>query len=339
MKRAVVGLVLAVVVAGWCIPGEAWGQYGPFGRGAMMAGGEGAIAGNGNVTVKRPPTQLRMFLMLSGKGKTIEDAIADLKAKREKAVAHVEKLGADKKSIDRGTATVSQEDARRRRELEQMIRQRMRGGKATKAAKLPETVTVAAMLSAHWPLEAKDPETILLFVYKLQKDIKDAKLASGDEKGLSAEEAELAEEAGAEGADPFSGRFGEEQGDPNTPMFAYVAMISEADRAKAMGEAFQKAKADAVRLAAAAGVQLGPLAGVAGGTVGNTRIDFSNRYGGSNPMQELMMRQMGDPEEGENRENEAVGQDPAHVTFVVNVTATFALASGKPAEAKPAAEK
>jgi hypothetical protein len=339
MKRAVMGLVLVVVIAGWCMPGRAWGQYGRFGMGAMMGGGEGAIAGNGNVTVKRPPTQLRMFLMLSGKGKTIEDAIADLKAKREKAVAHIEKLGADKKSIDRGTAAVSQEDAQRRRQLEQMIRQRMRGGKATKAAKLPESVAVAAMLSAHWPLEAKEPEAILIFVHKLQKDIKDAKLAGGDQQGLSAEEAELAEEAGAD-AEQMMGRYGEEQGDPNTPMFAYVATISDQDRAKAMAEAFQKAKADAVRLAAAASVQLGPLASVGGGTVGNARMDYNSMpYAGNNPMREIMMRQMNVSDDGESRENEAVGQDPAHVTFVVNVTAAFAVGSAKAGDSKPAAEK
>ncbi len=332
MARTIALVALGAVLALVWLPAVAQGQF----RGGMPwmeAPTGGVVSGHGTAVVKKPPTTARMHLALSGKGKTMEEALADLKAKRAKAVAFLEKLGADKKSIEPGAPRVSREDTQRRRQLEVMIRQKMRGGKAGKAVKLPESVTVVAVLKAEWPLSAAEPEATFVAVHKLQEQIKEAKLAGGKEEGkLSPEEAELSEEMGAEMAMALS-PYGEEQADPNTPVFLYVATIPDEERQKAMAEAFRKAKADAARLAQAAGVQLGPLVGVGGlGThAGSTSYGDPFDGFGSGRMRELLMRSM-NPMEGESQEHEATGSDPGQVSFVFTVTANFALEKepGKP---------
>ncbi len=326
MTRTIVGVALGGLLAALVLPASARAQVAGLGMmPEMQAPTGGVVSGHGTVVVKKPPTMARMHLALSGKGKTIEDALADLKAKRAKAVAFLEELGADKKSIEPGTPTVSREDAQRRRELERMIRQKMRGGKGGKPVKLPETVTVVAVLTAAWPLKAADPEAAFVTVHKLQQQIKAAKLAGGKEEGkLSPEEEELAEEAGSDMEAMFS-RYGEEQTDPNAPVFDYVATIPDAERDKAMAEAFRKAKADAARLAQAAGAQLGALAGVSGAATNGSTGD-GGPYGDyrSGPLRELLMRSMSSMEQ-ETKAQEATGSDPGHVSFVFAVTANFAL--------------
>jgi uncharacterized protein YggE len=339
MRQFTAGTMLATVLALVWLPAVAQAQRrGGFGESVGMDASAGVVSGHGTVVVKRPPTLARMVMTLSGKGKTVEDALADLKAKREKAVALLEKLGADKKSIEPGPPTVSRDDSRKRHELESMIRQKMRGGKGGKAIKLPESVTLVATLSAEWPLAAADADATFATVHKLQEQIKAAKLSGGKEPGkLSPEEEELAEEMGGEAEQMFP-RYGDEQGDPSAPVFMYVAAIGDEDRDKAMAEAFQKAKADAARLAQAAGVELGALVGVSG--AGNTGpMNSGGVYEdlGSGPMRELLMRSMqsGGTEE---KEQEATGSDPGHVSFMFTVMANFALkkAGEKP---KAAAEK
>jgi len=152
MTRTIVGVALGWLLAALWLPAAARAQFDPLGMPWMQAPTGVVVSGHGMVAVKKRPTMARMHLALSGKGKTIEDALADLKAKREKAVAFLEELGADKKSIEPGTPGVSREDAQRRRELERMIRQKMCGGRGGKPVKLPETVTVLAV-TANFALE------------------------------------------------------------------------------------------------------------------------------------------------------------------------------------------
>ena len=182
------------------------------------------------------------------------------------------------------------------------------------------------MLTAEWPIAAKDPEELFLTVQGLQGKVKAAKLAGGKEaEKLSPEEEELAEEVG-----PGFGPYGEEDFDPSTPGFTYVAKISEEDRTKATAEAFQKAKADAQRIARAAGVQLGPLAALSASV--DRRFDGPGYYDGPMPSgyRQMMERFRSSPP-GESADDEAVATDPGQVAFSVSAHAAFGL--GKPQEA------
>ncbi len=313
-------ITLGALLLALLLPSAGWAQF-------EVPPARGTITGTGVATVKRQPTILRMHLMLTAKGKTAEEAVAVLKARRQAAVAELVKMGAEKKSIQVSNITVSAAENQRRRQLQMMIRQRMQaGGAAAKPPKLPEVVNLVAMLTAEWPIAAKDPEELFLTVQELQGKVKAAKLAGGKEaEKLSPEEEELAEEAG-----PGFGPYGEEDFDPSTPGFVYVAKISEEDRAKTTAEAFQKARADAQRLARAAGVQLGPLAGLSAGV--DRRFDGPGYYEGPMPSgyRQMMERFRSSPR-GDSPEDEAVATDPGQVAFSVSAHAVFELGKEKQA--------
>ena len=313
-------IALAALLAGLLLPSAAWAQFG-FPPG-------GAIMGTGTAVLKRPPTTVRMYLMLVGRGKTAAEAVAVLKARRQAATAELVKLGADQKSIQSSSISVSSAESQRRRQLQSMIRQRMQARGATaKPVKLPEIVSVAVMLTAEWPVAAKDPEELFLMSHELQAKVKAAKLGTGKEGDkLSPEEEEVAEEMKAE-MGPSFGPSGEEEFDLNTPLFSYVAKITEEERAKITAEAFAKARADAQRIAQAAGVQLGPLAGlfddasVRGGYYGPS---YYNEGPVSSTYRQMIER-FRTAAQRERVPDEAVSDDPGQVTFSVTARVMFAL--------------
>jgi uncharacterized protein YggE len=313
-------------MAGLLLPGAGWGQMPPD-----SSPGDRAITGTGMASVKRQPTILRMHLVLTAKGKTAEEAVAVLKARRQTAIAELVKLGADKKSIQPGSLSVSATENRRRQQLQAMIRQRMRqGGAAGKTPKIPESVNVAATLTADWPITVKDPEELFLTVQDLQRKVKTAKLGTGKEaEKLSPEEEELAEEMRA---DTSYSPYGEDESEPNTPMFFYVAKITEEDRSKATAEAVAKAKADAQRLAQAAGAQLGPMTGLSATAIMRS-FDPDSFPGQASPRYyRQMMNAYGMAGQQSGDENEAIAPDPSQITLTVQAMANFKF--GTPSGAK-----
>jgi uncharacterized protein YggE len=282
---------------------------------------EPSVSGSGVAVVRRPATSLRMYFTLSGKGKTIEEAMSDFKARRDNALALLEKLGADKRSISVGSPSISAAAGQRRHQLEQMIRQRMRSGGplASKAVKIPKSVDMQAVLVAQWPLEGRSPEELFLAAQQVQARVVASKLA-GDKAKLSAEEEEIVEEMEAQNGMSYGG---DDQPDPGVPSFVYVGVVAESDRQQALSEAFQKAKADAQRVARAAGADVGGLVSVSGGGSGAANVvDYNDPT--VRAYQQYMQRQSSLPENPELKEGEAIGQEPS-VTFSYNVHATFRL--------------
>ena len=76
-------------------------QFGPNYGGVSLSQGAAApgIVASGTATVQRKPTQLRLYMELVAKGKTLPEALAKLKERREAATAQLETLKADKNSI------------------------------------------------------------------------------------------------------------------------------------------------------------------------------------------------------------------------------------------------
>src|SRR5262249_10878642 len=101
-----------------------------------------------------------------------------------------------------------------------------------------------------------DPEELLLVAHSLEERIKTADLGgTKDLKQLSPQDEELAQEQADEMVD-----FGDSEAPKRgEPIFLYVSKVSEDDKAKALEQAFKKAKREATLLARAAGVELGAL--------------------------------------------------------------------------------
>jgi hypothetical protein len=191
----------------------------------------------------------------------------------------------------------------------------------------PQTVTVAATLTARWPLQTDSQEKLLLFVQGIQEKIKAADLAGAKElEKATPEEEEFEEEANQIQAPS------EESQQPGQPQFAFVAVLPKGEREKALADAFAKAKQRAAELAKAAGADLGPLLTLAGGSSNQANLalvyprQFSFDFpGGTDLMPPTSSEQSDEPPSSEEKEDETSGNDPSELKFSCRVMATFQL--------------
>jgi hypothetical protein len=310
-------------------PAAAWAQsYREFAAmSAMTQGGSRTITAGGVATVQRKPTQLRLYMQLTAKGKTLDEALAKLKDRREAATAQLETLKADKKSIVFGSPSMSDAQSGRRKQIEMVMAARMRasGKKVPKAMQAPQTVTVSATLTAQWPLEADSPEKLLVLTQKLQDKIKAADLAGSKEaEKLSPEEEEVEEEVKQMTSNRYEG---DESASAGQPQFLFVATLPKEERQKLLAEAFTKAKKQAGDLAKAAGVEIGPLVGLSGNCSGQN--SYGNEYSYDSSGRMAMLRQVMAAQQGgegaDEKEDEAIGNDPAQLRFSGYAQAMFQL--------------
>lgn len=296
---------------------------GPLTAQAQMA--ESAVTGTGAVDIKKQPDAMRVQVDLVAKGKDLKEALAKLKQRRDAATNQLVALGVDKSALtfaEPGIAT-DQSSRQRERQMEMMVRART-GGRAkkpdAKSAAAPP-VMVAQQLKADLPLKGASIEELLEKAHTLQEKIKAADLAGLKEtEKLSPQEEEQAEETKAM-EEMMMGNTGEPQ--RGEPVFLFVSKITEAERDKAMAEAFQKAKAEAQRLAKAAGAELGKLntlhATAAAGNEGYDEYDAYASRGYYRAMQQAAGR--GDSSEA----TEAIGGKIGKVGIRVSVTASFTM--------------
>ena len=282
---------------------------------AMQGAGRPAISASGTSIVQRKPTQLRLYMQLQVKGKTLDDALAKLKERREAATAQLETLKADKKSIVFGAPSVGAQQSSRRQQIEAMVmaQMRSRGKKAPKGLKVPQTVTLTCTLTAHWPLEAQSPEQLLLLTQGIQEKIKAADLSGSKEaEKLSPEEEEFEEEA-----TQMMNQYNEEAKSAGQANFVFVAILPKEEREKAMAEAFANAKKQAAELAKAAGVNIGPLVGLSGHCGGQSNFGGGfNSYDPSGRMEALQqMMSQGADENPNEKLDETIGADPGTLKF------------------------
>jgi uncharacterized protein YggE len=282
------------------------------------AAGQGTVAGSGSVEIKRPPEALRVQVDLLARGKDVKEALAKLKERREAAVAQLTGLGVPKAAVVIGEPTLSSDKTQRQQQIERMMQMR-RGGKPARP-KAEQPVFVSAPLKADLPLKAVGPEELLVAAHALQEKIKAADLGGlkDVEKPTSPQEEELAEEMGPE----FGGDEGPKRGEP---VFSFVAAVPDAERAKALADAFQKAKRDATRLARAAGAELGPV----------RTLSENQQTGGleedplAGPRRFYDMAMVGRPPvpPADDERGEAVGGQPGKVVLRVSVSVQFELKS------------
>ena len=307
-------------------PGIGRAQYAGPGEGAYdPTSARETISATGNVTLKSPPTALRLHVELLARGATLQDALDKMKLRRQAVTAQLETLAADKASVAFGAPSLSNMQTEQRRRFEAMIQERIiaRGREVPKGLQIPKSVAVSMSLKAEWPLQADTPEALLMAVESLQERIRAADLGGiQDAQAASPEEAELEEEMAAMMSD-----MGEEQIPIGQPQFLYVARISEGQRDQAMAEAFSKAKAQAAVLARAAGIQLGPLVGLSG--QGGGKFDYGeDAYSGYGyARMEYLQRVMGGfaVDESGRIPDEAVATTPESLGFLFWVHASFRI--------------
>jgi len=272
---------------------------------------EPTVTGTGAATIKRAPDVMRVQVMLQGEGKTLKDALAQLKARQESARKKLATLGAAEASVAFEDPRVAGGPGDQRAQMEQIMRSRMRGGggaarPATNPAAAPPQ-RVMTVLKADWPITAATPEERLIAGQELQDKIKKADL--GEAKVASLEEQERREELAAMNGGDEAGAA------PGEPSFSYVCKIPADERVKATAEAFKKAKAQAGEIARAAAAELGDV----------RQLSSQSASDAEQMMEYRRYRAMGMTPPASADEDEATGTDPAGVTVRVSVTAVFGI--------------
>ncbi|HSU69313.1 MAG TPA: SIMPL domain-containing protein, partial [Tepidisphaeraceae bacterium] len=203
-------------------------------------------------------------------------------------------------------------DATQQQQAQRMML--MRSGRAPGPAKNnAPAANLYTTLKAEWPLSSKTVEDLLIESQDLETKIKGADLSGTNEKLSAAEQQELAEEA--QGLNNGDG-----QPNPRDPVFLFAAKISIQDRDAARGDAFKKARADAESLARAAGGQLGSIRLLAAQATSTSNPFADPTYGGYRQRGPYMPAGPSDDDP-----LEAVGPQPAKVTYRVTVYVSFAL--------------
>jgi uncharacterized protein YggE len=280
---------------------------------------DGVVSGTGSAVIKRAPDRLRLQVDLLAKGKTLQEALGKLKDRRDAARMQLEKMGVAKDSIEFGEPKIQQASEEQQQMLEMMVRQKMGRGKKAKDKATPP-VTVSANLKAEWPLKSSNVEELLVTGHEISQKVKAADLSgSKDAEKGSAEEEELSEEMDAQ----MMNAYGQQQ-KPGTPVFIYVAKISDKERADATAEAFEKAKAQAARLAQAAGTTIGPLRNLTSNQQFPTDWEgYGSAY--SRYAYQMVRQQQMATDPSQTELTEAIGPDASAVSLQVTVSASFGL--------------
>jgi hypothetical protein len=294
----------------------------------------GVVSGNGVVVISRKPETMRVQIVLQGKGATLKDALASVKTRGDAAKKQLLALGAGKDSVKLDDARIAEPDNDRQqqqRRMQMMMMQRA-GGKTPKAgkkaAKAPDPILVSATINAEWKLDAKSADELLMTVHGLQEKIKGADMAgTKDADKLTPEQEEALEEMQAE--EMFNSYNQNEGPKPGEPVFMFVTQISDADRDKAFGDAYQKAKTEAARVARAAGVELGDLKSLSAHSASGNDNQAAYMNYNSRSYRAYQMARMAAGTSDEENSTEAIGADAGQVKFNVTVMASFDLKRGK----------
>ncbi len=325
-------LSVALCVTVFCTPASA------------APGTDATVSSSGVASLRTAPSRLRVVMALQAVGETPQAALKNLKTKREAAVAKLKALKADEGSLSFDTPRVGNSaDANSPVGLliGRTIVETTPGGirtysaptpalspnwapvmptapgRGTPVKKLPTLYTARVVLRTEWPLLAEGPERLAAAAAEIREKVRAAKLNEEQEPmNLSAEEQELLEEAkmGMTPTQPhvFPGSPG--MSSPDGPEFVYVAKFSDAQRKKALAQAFAKAKAGAADLAEAAGMKLGPIVTLSSEGAYNFNFGRMN-YGEDDGLSSL--KKLGD--------NEAVAKNMEDMEFSVVINASFRL--------------
>jgi hypothetical protein len=281
---------------------------------SQAAESDGVVTGTGMVAIKRLPQVLRGQFVVTGQAKDLPGAVSRLKEAQASASRKLVELGAAEKSIEVGPTQLGAGPADARAQYTQYMQelQRMMGqAGVAKTQARPQFTIVCSTLKAEWPLTAAGADELFVAGYALQEKIKSAGIGRKDLKKLTPEELEAAEEAGAKAG-------------AGEPVFQYLCKVSEADRAAALAEAYEKAKHDAASLARAAGSELAALRHVSSLATSPTAVDDTDQVF-KRMMSQQMMGGAPAPTPTETPAGQAGAPGPTPVELQITVTASFSI--------------
>lgn len=196
-----------------------------------------AIAASGQHSVKCLPETVQVIVELQAKGKTIDEALSNLKTIQTNALDKLQKIGIEKERVRFEDFGIDQSQDNARRQMEMMIAQRARVGQRNVAT--AESVSVKCTLFIESPLTGKTVEEILKESHTLRQKIKEANIVP--QPTMTPEEQELAEEMEGMGIGP-SAMGGTQQGFGNGPQLVYIANLPTEEYQKALMEAYKQAR-------------------------------------------------------------------------------------------------
>lgn len=282
------------------------------------------VSVTGVAVVKRPPEIMRMMVDLTAQGKTPQEALANLNAKRDASKAKALDLGASKASITASEPRVAVVSDRQR-QMEMMVRQRMRqSGRKPSKKQTEQPISLTLTFTADWPLKTSSADELLIDSETLARKIKGADIsgAAKDAETASAEDQETAEENAA-----MENNFGQQEQQPGEPRFVFLSKISKQDEDKALAQAFDDAKARATQLARASGATLGSLLSISGGASNEgSAEEFLNGNGMyDNPFARYQMMQQQALALSGAGSTDAAGPTATTVVRMFSIQASFGL--------------
>jgi len=284
---------------------------------------KGVVSGSGTVMLRRKPELLRIKVDVIAQGKTMKEALATLKDRREAIQGQLATLGAVKESVAFDQPQLNASVLQARQQMAMMIMQARMGNRSKKTAKKGAApVVVSARLMAEWPLKGTDIDALLIEINQLQDSINAADLAGKkDLEKLSGDDDEVREEL-----EGMQANFGNDpsQAQTGAVTFTLVSKILPKDHAQALAEAYQKAKANAEETARAAGAVLGPIRQLGAQIQTGSETDTTD-----NEVQAYYRLMQGNRGGGKPADTaqvmEARGTQPGEVSYRVTVSAAFDL--------------
>jgi uncharacterized protein YggE len=261
-----------------------------------------AVTGRGTVEVQKQPDVLSLQADVRTKGKTLAEALGKMKQRQDAARQALLNLGAPKESIRFGDVLPLVSPPAHLSHLPAPIQP----GAELEPAQ-PPVVVVIASLQARWSLKGLDQAQVLLLAEDLRKKVRADVLGLKEHKPLPVPPP--TGEPAAPVLKPCN--CGCESAEP---VFLYVGQLTEQEQAKALGQAFAKARQAARLLAAAAGTELGPLQTLTGGSA----LAAQGPPG-------LGVAQDRPAAEAEGLDGEVIALQPGPIAVRLSVAATFRL--------------
>ena len=301
----------------FCATMTTWAQFPQAGQpGAAPA--YPAISTSGTSTIKRLPNTIRVIIPLQCKGKTIEEALANLKIEQQTALEKIQKIGVKQENVKFESFSIDQSQKDKRRQIEMMIAQRMPAStsspRQTAAVALP--TTVKCMFLAEWSITGTTAEDILKESYELQQQIAAADF-SPKKNEMTPEEEELEEEMESMNYHSY------ETESSSEPQFLFVASVTEEESQKAHSEAFAQAQKQGEFLAQTAGFKRGTLMQLSANLV--KRQGGSSPYRGYEDYYIMQMMQSQQVDMGTSAQLECISMTPDAAEFIFVVQTVFML--------------
>ena len=274
------------------------------------------VSATGTATITARPEILRVTVQLRSEGSGARQAMdkltADIKSAREKFVA----AGAAEDAVKVTDPALGTPPLNAQQQQMRMIAQMQRGGGAKPKSPTSQPTVLTATLTADVPVKSTDGPSLVLAASDLQDKLKSA--FKHDTKAMTPEEQEVMEEMQQQSGE------GAPAAQPNEPAFAYVHVLTDAERSKALADAFAAAKDSASRLAKAAGADVAELLQVSGSSATGA-VDASNPYAEMIATFSAAGGGAGTAASAGSVGREATGAQAGPVTCTVTVRADFAL--------------